>query len=80
MQASPDGTPATGASLASTACTLTINGQPAQVDYCGTAPYEVIDQLNFVYPSGLTVNGSPAVASLTIDGQAGWFEVPAPTQ
>ncbi len=80
MQASPDGTPATGASLASATCTLTINGQPATVDYCGTAPYEVIDQLNFVYPSGLTVNGSPVAASLTIDGQASWFEVPAPTQ
>ena len=32
-------------------CQLTIGGQPVPVQYCGAAPGEIIDQLNFVYPS-----------------------------
>ena len=33
-------------------CQLTIGGQTATVQYCGAAPGEVIDQINFVYPLG----------------------------
>jgi len=33
-------------------CQLTIGGQAATVQYCGAAPGEIIDQLNFVYPAG----------------------------
>ena len=82
-----DGTPSNPASLSAievpgepSSCQLSIGGQTAQVTYCGAAPYEVIDQLNFVYPSGIAVNGTPPLASLTINNQAGWFNVPAPTQ
>jgi len=34
-------------------CTLTIGGAAAQVTYCGAAPGQIIDQLNFIYPSGI---------------------------
>ena len=59
------------------ACQLTIAGQPAVAQYCGAAPGEIIDQLNFVYPSG--VAASPFVdATLTIGDSTGHFRVPAP--
>jgi uncharacterized protein (TIGR03437 family) len=58
-------------------CQLTIGGETATVQYCGAAPGEIIDQINFVYPSGVTSN--PAEASLTINGVTGYFRVPGPT-
>jgi uncharacterized protein (TIGR03437 family) len=59
-------------------CVLSIGGQSAAVQYCGAAPGEIIDQLNFVYPAGVT-GGAPYVdATLTIDGTTGHFRVPAP--
>jgi uncharacterized protein (TIGR03437 family) len=59
-------------------CQLTIGGQPAAVQYCGAAPAEIIDQLNFVYPTGVA-GGSPFVdATLTIGDTTGHFHVPAP--
>jgi len=61
-------------------CQLTIGGQPAIVLYCGAAPGEIIDQINFVYPAGLTFTASYVEASLSIGGVTGYFRVPAPTQ
>jgi len=77
-----DGVGASGASEvpgSPASCQLTIGGQPAAVQYCGAAPAEIIDQLNFVYPGGVA-SGSPFVdATLTINGVTGHFRVPAPT-
>ena len=60
-------------------CALTIAGQTAAVQYCGAAPAEVIDQLNFVYPAGVTATTPYVDATLTIAGVTGHFRVPAPT-
>ena len=59
-------------------CQLTIGGQPALGQYCGAAPAEIIDQLNFVYPSGVSQSAPYVDATLTIDGITGHFRVPAP--
>jgi uncharacterized protein (TIGR03437 family) len=59
------------------ACQLSIAGQAASVQYCGAAPGEIIDQLNFVYPAGVP-SAEYADASLTISGVTGRFRVPAP--
>jgi len=57
---------------------LTIGGQTASVDYCGFAPGQIIDRLNFEYPPRVPA-GSPWVdATLTINGVTGRFRVPAP--
>jgi beta-glucosidase len=45
-------------------CQLTIGGIAANVTYCGAAPGEVIDQLNFQYPAGIP-SGAPVEAVLT---------------
>ncbi len=78
---SQDGMPATTkveVSDGSAACQLTIAGQQATVQYCGTAPGDIIDQLTFVYPSGI-MPGLPYVdATLTINGVTGKFRIPAP--
>jgi uncharacterized protein (TIGR03437 family) len=59
-------------------CQLTIGGQTAVVQYCGAAPGEIIDQLNFVYPYAV-ISSTPYVdAALTINGVTGRFRVPAP--
>ncbi len=62
-----------------TNCQLTIGGLPATVVYCGAAPGEIIDQLNFVYPPGVATTSPYADAVLTIGGATGRFRVPAPT-
>jgi uncharacterized protein (TIGR03437 family) len=62
-----------------TNCQLTIGGLPATVVYCGAAPYEIADQLNFQYPAGVAA-GPYADAVLTINGATGLFRVPAPAQ
>ena len=62
------------------ACQLTIGGQAASVSYCGAAPGEIIDQLNFTYPSGVSTSSPYADAVLTINGATGRFRVPAPAQ
>lgn len=59
-------------------CLLIIGGQPARVDYCGVAPSNIIDQLNFAYPDGVVTDSPYADASLTINGVTGRFRVPAP--
>ena len=59
-------------------CQLAIAGQPATVQYCGAAPGLLIDQLNFVYPSGVTSAAPFVEAALTISGVTGHFRVPAP--
>jgi beta-glucosidase len=59
-------------------CQLTIGGQTATVEYCGAAPGEIIDQINFVYPGGVTATAAYVDASLTIGGVTGTFRVPAP--
>jgi uncharacterized protein (TIGR03437 family) len=61
-------------------CQLTIGGQNATVDYCGAAPGEIIDQVNFTYPSGVTASAPYVDATLTINGVTGRFRVPAPAQ
>jgi uncharacterized protein (TIGR03437 family) len=63
-----------------TACQLTIGGEPATVVYCGAAPFEIIDQLNFMYPGGVPTTEPYVDAVLTINGATGRFRVPAPTQ
>jgi uncharacterized protein (TIGR03437 family) len=59
-------------------CQLTIGGQAASIQYCGAAPGEIIDQINFVYPAGVSSSSPYAEASLTINGVTGYFRVPAP--
>ena len=59
-------------------CQLTIGGRPALVDYCGAGPGEIIDQLNFTYPPGVSTSSPYVDATLTIDGVTGRFRVPAP--
>ena len=61
-------------------CQLTIGGQTALVQYCGAAPGEIIDQIDFVYPSGVTASSPYVEASLTIGGVTGYFRVPAPVE
>lgn len=83
---SQDGVPATFAGSLTplevpgnpASCQLTIGGQPAIVQYCGAAPGEIIDQLNFVYPSGVVSSTTYVDAALTINGVTGRFRVPAP--
>jgi len=58
-------------------CQLTIGGISATVIYCGAAPGEIIDQLNFQYPNGVPP-GAPVEAVLTINGATGRFWLPAP--
>jgi uncharacterized protein (TIGR03437 family) len=72
-----DGTPAQALPLPKTAnsCSLTIGGVPANVTYCGAAPGEVIDQLNFVYPAGVPVEICAVQATITINGNSGNIEV-----
>ncbi len=77
-QALEDGVPAPLAALPTQAgCQLTIGGQPATVLYCGAAPGEIIDQINFTYPSGVTP-GAFTTASLSVGGATGYFRLPAP--
>ncbi len=59
-------------------CQLTIDGQAATVVYCGAAPGLIIDQLNFVYPDGVSTKALYADATLTIAGVTGRFRVPTP--
>ena len=59
-------------------CQLTIGGQPATVVYCGAAPAEIIDQVNFTYPKGVSTALPYVGATLTINGVTGHFRVPAP--
>ena len=59
-------------------CSLTIGGKTAQVAYCGAAPGQIIDQLNFIYPSGVPAGSSTVDAVLTIGSVSGSFKVPAP--
>jgi uncharacterized protein (TIGR03437 family) len=61
-----------------TACQLTVGGQVAVVLYCGAAPGEIIDQLNFIYPDGVISTTPYIESSLTISGVTGWFRLPAP--
>jgi len=58
-------------------CQLTIGGMAAVVDYCGAAPGEIIDQVNFIYPPALTA-AAPVEATLTIGGVTGKFLLPPP--
>ena len=85
--ASQDGVPASAPSLtplevpgSPASCQLTIAGVPATVLYCGAAPNEVIDQLNFTYPAGVPVSSTPTYAALAVDGNTGLFLIPSPTQ
>jgi beta-glucosidase len=51
-------------------CQLTIGGVAAVVTYCGAAPGEIIDQLDFTYPAGVP-SGAPALAVLTVTNPTG---------
>jgi len=77
-----DGVPAPDAALqvpgGPASCQLTIDGQPATVVYCGAAPTEIIDQVNFTYPSGVSTTSPYVGATLTINGATSHFRVPAP--
>ncbi len=59
-------------------CQLVIGGQKTTINYCGAAPGEIIDQLNFVYPSGVSTTSPFVDATLTIHGVIGRIRVPAP--
>ena len=83
---SQDGVPASG-SLSGlevpgspASCQFSIAGVTAVVSYCGAAPSEVIDQLNFTYPAGVAVSSAPTYASLTVNGIGGTFSIPSPSQ
>lgn len=71
-----DGAPNPGASAIVSSCSLSIAGQPAAIAYCGTAPGEIIDQLNFVYPPGIVPGTAVLIAQLTINGVTGSFQIP----
>jgi uncharacterized protein (TIGR03437 family) len=74
-----DGAPAPLAALpVQGGCSLTIGGQPASVLYCGVAPGEIIDQVNFAYPTGVSSNAGYVQASLSAGGVTGLFRLPAP--
>jgi uncharacterized protein (TIGR03437 family) len=77
-----DGVPAPVAALqvpgGPSSCQLTIGGQPATVLYCGVAPGEIIDQLNFTYPAGVSSSSPYVGATLTVNGVTIQFRVPAP--
>ncbi|HVN06291.1 MAG TPA: family 16 glycosylhydrolase [Bryobacteraceae bacterium] len=72
-----DGVPALAMPLPWTTnpCTLTIAGIAAKVTYCGAAPGEVIYQLNFVYPEGVST-GTQQSATIAITGNSGNFVWP----
>jgi beta-glucosidase len=81
-QPQQDGVPAQGSSQVAggpSACQLTIGGQSATVSYCGTASGQLIDQVNFTYPTGVSTASPYVSATLTINGVTGHFRVPAPT-
>ena len=59
-------------------CQMTIDGLPATVAYCGAAPTEIIDQVDFKYPAGVPATGTFVGATLTINGVTIHFRVPAP--
>ena len=59
-------------------CQLTVGGQAARVDYCGAAPSLIIEQLNFMYPSGVSTASPYVDATLAINGVTGRFRLPAP--
>jgi uncharacterized protein (TIGR03437 family) len=59
-------------------CTLTIEGAPVSVQYCGVAPGLVIDQLNFTYPAGIASPFGQAAATLTIGSITARLTIPAP--
>jgi len=61
-------------------CQLSVGGIQAAVSYCGAAPGEVIDQMNFTYPAGVPVSTSPTYAFLTVNGISGYFLIPSPSQ
>ncbi|MGA3189136.1 MAG: family 16 glycosylhydrolase [Bryobacteraceae bacterium] len=61
-------------------CQLMIGGQPATVLYCGVSPGEIIDQVNFTYPAGVSSTSPYVGATLTINGATSYFRVPAPAQ
>jgi beta-glucosidase len=77
-----DGMPAPGVALqvpgGPASCQLTIDGLPATVVYCGTAPTEIIDQIAFTYPAGVPTALPYVGATLTINGVTSHFRVPAP--
>ena len=79
-----DGTPAPDSELqvpgGPGACQLTIDGQPATVVYCGAAPEEIIDQVNFIYPAGVSAGSPYVTAVFTLNGASIHFRVPAPSQ
>jgi uncharacterized protein (TIGR03437 family) len=58
-------------------CQLTIGGIAATLEYCGAAPGEIIDQVNFTYPAGIPP-GAPVAAVLTVNGASGTFLLPPP--
>lgn len=64
--------------LARASCQLTIGGQAATVTYCGAAPGEIIDQVNFLYPDSVPSDAPYTDAVLTINGVSGHFRVPTP--
>jgi uncharacterized protein (TIGR03437 family) len=63
-----------------TNCQVTVGTLPAVVNYCGAAPGEIIDQVNFTYPAGVVSANGYVNATLTINGVTGRFRVPAPVQ
>ena len=82
MSSLQDGVPAPAAPLpvsgGTASCRLTIGGQLAAVSYCGAAPTEIIDQVNFTYPAGVPSDSPYVSATLTINGASSHFRVPAP--
>jgi uncharacterized protein (TIGR03437 family) len=78
-----DGVPAPPVALpvsgGTASCQLTIGGQPALVLYCGAAPTEIIDQVNFTYPAGVAATSPYVGATLTINGATSHFRVPSPS-
>jgi uncharacterized protein (TIGR03437 family) len=68
-----DGKPSAADSLApsATPCALTVGGLSAMVPYCGAAPGLIIDQISFIYPSGIAGDDATVPAEITIDGSSG---------
>lgn len=80
--AQQDGVPASAAPLPRTinTCGLTVGGIDADVPYCGAAPSLIIDQLNFVYPSGIAAVTGTVPAVLSTGTRTEDIQLPRPVQ
>jgi uncharacterized protein (TIGR03437 family) len=73
-----NGIPSGSTTLASTVgpCRLVLGGIEATVKYCGAAPGEIIYQIAFVFPAGITPSSGTLQATITVNGSTTAFAIP----